>query len=54
MFEYAGRDASMSFRGKGHTIAAIRALKNYEIGELPMKERIFRCPGKIQISDLPT
>lgn len=53
ILEYAGRDASMAFRGTGHSKFAVLSLKKYEIGELPMNERIFRCTGKLTIRDLP-
>lgn len=53
MLEYAGRDASLAFRGVGHSQFALLSLKKYEIGELPPGERIFRCAGKLLCSDLP-
>ncbi|ENN76258.1 cytochrome b5 [Dendroctonus ponderosae] len=54
LVEHAGRDATVAFRGSGHSAQAIKALDKYLIGELPQHERIFRKPGGIQLSDLPT
>lgn len=51
MQEYAGRDASVAFRG--HSQYALQSLKLYEIGELPEKERIYRRPGLLRCDDLP-
>ncbi|GLV41540.1 uncharacterized protein CBL_06769 [Carabus blaptoides fortunei] len=53
LLEYAGRDATIAFRGVGHSMAAIKALDRFLIGELPLKERIFRKPGGIRLSDIP-
>ncbi|KAJ8954541.1 hypothetical protein NQ318_000775 [Aromia moschata] len=53
LLEYAGRDASVAFRGTGHSAQAIRALDRFCIGELPMHERMFRKPGGFNLSDLP-
>ncbi|XP_018574979.1 cytochrome b5-like [Anoplophora glabripennis] len=53
LLEYAGREASVAFRGSGHSAQAIRALDKFCIGELPMHERIFRKPGGYRLSDLP-
>ncbi|XP_019865062.1 uncharacterized protein LOC109594293 [Aethina tumida] len=53
LLEYAGRDASVAFRGSGHSKQAIRALDRFLIGELPMHERIFRKPGGYNLSDIP-
>ncbi|EEZ99897.1 uncharacterized protein LOC656171 [Tribolium castaneum] len=53
LLEYAGRDASVAFRGSGHSKQALRALSRFEIGELPTHERIFRKPGGFKISDIP-
>lgn len=46
ILEYAGRDASMAFRG--HPKFALLLLKHYEIGELPEKERIYRREGMLR------
>lgn len=53
LLEYAGRDASLAFRGVGHSKAAIRALDRYQIGELPLHECIFRKADGILISQIP-
>ncbi|RZC38028.1 cytochrome b5 [Asbolus verrucosus] len=53
LLEYAGRDASVAFRGSGHSAQALRALDRFTIGELPMHERIFRKPGGYHLSDIP-
>ncbi|CAH0557248.1 unnamed protein product [Brassicogethes aeneus] len=53
LLEYAGRDASVAFRGSGHSKYAIRALSKFFIGSLPMHERIFRKPGGYKLSDIP-
>lgn len=44
------RDATLSFRGTGHTQEAVDSLKQYEIGILPPHERIYRCAGRMRIS----
>lgn len=49
ILEYAGRDASVAFRG--HSRLAIASLKLYEIGELPEKERIYRRGAGLMKSD---
>lgn len=51
ILEYAGRDASVAFRG--HSRYAIASLKTYEIGELPEKEHIYRCSGLLKCDELP-
>jgi cytochrome b5 len=53
LLEYAGRDASLAFRGTGHTEHAVQLLKTYEIGELPPHECIFRCKNGLKLSNLP-
>ncbi|XP_055540129.1 uncharacterized protein LOC129726906 [Wyeomyia smithii] len=53
LLEHAGRDATIAFNGSGHSKAAYASLKMYEIGELPQKECIYRCPGKLTASLLP-
>lgn len=48
ILEYAGRDATLAFRGTGHTSHAWRALEKYVIGQLPENERIFKSgSGKV-------
>lgn len=51
ILEYAGRDASMAF--SGHSKAALLSLKQYEIGDLPEKERIYRREGFMWCDELP-
>lgn len=53
LLEYAGRDASFAFRGTGHSDIAIKLLKKYVVGELPLQECIFRTKTGIKVSDLP-
>lgn len=53
LLEYAGRDASLAFRGSGHSVQAVRALEKFLIGELPIHEKIFRKPGGLRLSDIP-
>lgn len=53
MLEYAGNDASLSFRGTGHSKMAIKALDRYLVGELPIHERLYRKIGGIRLSDIP-
>ncbi len=42
MLEYAGRDATIAFRGVGHSKMAEAALEPYLIGILGEKDRIWR------------
>ncbi len=42
MQEYAGYDASVAFRGVGHSPDALTMLEQYLIGVLPVHERMFR------------
>uniref|UniRef100_A0A1A9WLM5 Cytochrome b5 heme-binding domain-containing protein n=1 Tax=Glossina brevipalpis TaxID=37001 RepID=A0A1A9WLM5_9MUSC len=42
IMDYAGRDATLAFHGTGHSRDAIEQMRDYLIGELPSKERIFR------------
>lgn len=49
LLEYAGRDATLSFIGAGHSKIARDILKRYLIGELPFKQRIFRIPGGVKV-----
>jgi len=53
LLEYAGRDASVAFRGSGHSEQTLKSLSRFLIGELPMDERIFRKPGGYHLSDMP-
>lgn len=50
ILDYAGRDASLAFRG--HPKIALLSLKQFEIGELPEKERIYRREGLLR-DDIP-
>lgn len=50
LVEYAGRDATLAFIGTGHSAAARATLERYKIGELPLKERIFRTPNGLKVS----
>ncbi|XP_063701439.1 cytochrome b5 type B-like [Culicoides brevitarsis] len=52
LMEYAGRDASLAFRGTGHSQEATNMLKQYEIGELVPHEQIYRCEsGKLSFTE---
>lgn len=53
LLEHAGRDGSFAFRGSGHSRVALLSLKQFQIGQLPKEERIFRCEGLLRCSDLP-
>ncbi|XP_035733981.1 cytochrome B5-like protein isoform X1 [Vespa mandarinia] len=50
LLEYAGRDATLSFIGAGHSKIAQDILKRYLIGELPFKQRIFRIPNGVKVN----
>ncbi|KAL2736937.1 cytochrome b5-like isoform X5 [Vespula squamosa] len=52
LLEYAGRDATLSFIGAGHSKFAQDILKGYLIGELPLKQRIFRVPDGVKVVGL--
>ncbi|XP_041780465.1 cytochrome b5-like [Anopheles merus] len=53
LVENAGRDATIAFLNAGHSTMAIKSLKLYEIGELPTNECIYRCVGKLTLTNLP-
>lgn len=53
LLEHAGRDATIAFMGSGHSKAAFASLKMYEIGELPLHERMYRCKGMLSATVLP-
>lgn len=53
LLEHAGRDATIAFIGTGHSKAAFASLKMYEIGELPLHERMYRCQGMLSATVLP-
>ena len=40
MMEYLGYDATMAFRGVGHSKGALRILEKYVVGILPVDERL--------------
>jgi cytochrome b involved in lipid metabolism len=40
MLEYVGYDATMAFRGVGHSPAAMRTMNKFLIGILPKHERL--------------
>ncbi|KAG7171614.1 Cytochrome b5-like 2 [Homarus americanus] len=52
MMEHAGRDATIAFRGVGHSVPALQALDDYLVGILPGSERIFTGDGPCQWSTL--
>ena len=41
MMEHAGRDATLAYRGVGHSDDAEEELQQYLIGVLPLKERMY-------------
>jgi cytochrome b involved in lipid metabolism len=45
LLEYAGRDATLAFRGIGHGVALLQAMERYLLGVLPESERIYSTPG---------
>uniref|UniRef100_A0A182IXN5 Uncharacterized protein n=1 Tax=Anopheles atroparvus TaxID=41427 RepID=A0A182IXN5_ANOAO len=53
LVENAGRDATIAFLNAGHSAMALKSLKLYEIGELPIGECIYRCTGKLTMTHLP-
>lgn len=53
LLEYAGRDASVAFRGSGHSQDSLQMLTKYYVGDLPIEERIFRKANGYQLSDMP-
>ncbi|KFB45609.1 AGAP008363-PA-like protein [Anopheles sinensis] len=53
LVENAGRDATIAFLNAGHSAMALKSLKLYEIGELPINECIYRCSGKLTMAHLP-
>lgn len=53
LLEHAGRDATIAFVGTGHSQTAFASLKMYEIGELPLHERLYRCQGMLSATVLP-
>ncbi|XP_057651717.1 uncharacterized protein LOC130891150 [Diorhabda carinulata] len=52
LLEYGGREASGVFRDSGHSDEALKSLEKYCIGELPVHERIFRKPGRLQLRNV--
>ncbi|KAK4297653.1 hypothetical protein Pmani_029941 [Petrolisthes manimaculis] len=52
MLEHAGRDATIAFRGVGHSLPALQALDTYLMGILPPEERVFTGEGPCQWSTL--
>ncbi|XP_069698600.1 cytochrome b5-like [Periplaneta americana] len=45
LLEYAGRDATLAFRGIGHSAAMLEGLERHLVGVLPLSERIYSNPG---------
>ena len=43
MEEYLGYDATLAFRGVGHSKAAVKMLDKFIIGILPKEERLDFC-----------
>ncbi|XP_035702256.1 cytochrome b5 isoform X2 [Folsomia candida] len=44
MLEYAGRDATLAFRGVGHSKSAVNSLKPYKVGILIEEDRMWIGP----------
>ncbi|KRT78582.1 hypothetical protein AMK59_8114 [Oryctes borbonicus] len=53
LLEHAGRDATIAFRSTGHSSLAIKTLEKYYVGNLPIRQRIFRKPGGFVVSNMP-
>ena len=47
LLEYAGRDATLAFRGIGHDATILRSLQPHLVGVLPESERIW-FGGKLE------
>jgi cytochrome b involved in lipid metabolism len=45
LLEYAGRDATLAFRGIGHGVELLHVLERRFLGVLPECERIYQAPG---------
>ncbi|XP_068236135.1 cytochrome b5-like [Palaemon carinicauda] len=52
IMEHAGRDATIAFRGVGHSVPALQALDEYLVGILPANERVYTGDGPCQWSTL--
>lgn len=52
ILEHAGRDATIAFRGVGHSVLALQALDEYLVGILPNNERIYTGDGPCQWATL--
>lgn len=54
IIDHAGRDATIAFHGTGHSRDAIELMRNFLIGELPVKQHIFRTgQNKVLSSGIP-
>ncbi|PSN54790.1 hypothetical protein C0J52_01981 [Blattella germanica] len=47
LLEYAGRDATLAFRGIGHELDMLQALEPHLVGVLPPSQRIW-AGGKLE------
>jgi cytochrome b involved in lipid metabolism len=45
LLEYAGRDATLAFRGIGHGVELLQVLERRFLGVLPESERIYSTLG---------
>ncbi|XP_064087712.1 uncharacterized protein LOC135202306 [Macrobrachium nipponense] len=52
IMEHAGRDATIAFRGVGHSVPALQALDEYLVGILQNGERLYTGDGPCQWSTL--
>lgn len=51
ILENAGRDATLAFRGVGHSALAVRALDEYLVGILCHSERIYTTDNSYRRGD---
>ncbi|XP_037711206.1 acyl-CoA 6-desaturase [Drosophila subpulchrella] len=51
IMDHAGRDATIAFHGTGHSGDAIELMKDFLIGQLPVRQHIFRT-GKNKVLSL--
>lgn len=52
IMEHGGRDATIAFRGVGHSVPALQALDEYLVGILPGNERLYTGDGPCQWNTL--
>ncbi|XP_071532695.1 cytochrome b5-like [Panulirus ornatus] len=52
IMEHAGQDATLAFRGAGHSAQALQSLGDYQVGILPENERMYTGDGPCKWSIL--